>query len=88
VSVAPSTAFRNPKKEVLMMGLLMMRVSVVILLIGLVGGIAMGIAQEFRLAAAHAHLNFIGGVLLFLSTTASFRTPAPALLPRSKARST
>ncbi len=49
-----------------MIGSLMMRVSVVILLIGLVGGVAMGVAQDFQLAAAHAHLNLIGGVLLFL----------------------
>jgi len=49
-----------------MIGSLMMRVSVVILLIGLVGGIAMGVAHDFQLVAAHAHLNLIGGVLLFL----------------------
>jgi hypothetical protein len=72
-----------------MIGLPMMRVSVAILLIGLVGGIAMGIAQEFRLAAAHAHLNLIGGVLLFLFGLCYRLCPnADALLPRSKARST
>jgi uncharacterized membrane protein len=49
-----------------MIGLLMMRVSVVILLIGMIGGIAMGMRQDFALASAHAHLNLIGGVLLFL----------------------
>jgi len=52
--------------EVLMIGSLMMRVSVVILLVGLVGGVAMGVTHDFQLAAAHAHLNLIGGVLLFL----------------------
>jgi hypothetical protein len=49
-----------------MIGSLMMCLSVVILLIGMVGGMAMGIQQNFTLAPAHAHLNLIGGVLLFL----------------------
>jgi heme/copper-type cytochrome/quinol oxidase subunit 1 len=44
----------------------MMCLSVVILLIGMLAGIAMGIQQNFTLAPAHAHLNLIGGVLLFL----------------------
>jgi hypothetical protein len=38
----------------------------VILLFGMVAGIVMGIEQDFGLAAAHAHLNLIGGVLLFV----------------------
>src|SRR5438874_9614486 len=49
-----------------MIGSLMMCLSVVILLIGMLAGIAMGIQQNFTLAPAHAHLNLIGGVLLFL----------------------
>ncbi len=49
-----------------MIGSLMMCMSVVILLIGMVAGIAMGIQQNFVLAPAHAHLNLVGGVLLFL----------------------
>ena len=49
-----------------MIGSLMMCLSVVILLIGMLAGIAMGIEQNFTLAPAHAHLNMIGGVLLFL----------------------
>ena len=49
-----------------MIGSLMMRVSVVILLIGMLGGIEMGIRQDFALAPAHAHFNLVGGVLLFL----------------------
>lgn len=49
-----------------MIGSLMMCVSVVILLVGMLAGIAMGIQQNFVLAPAHAHLNLIGGVLLFL----------------------
>jgi hypothetical protein len=49
-----------------MIGSLMMCVSVVILLAGMVAGITMGIQQNFILAPAHAHLNLVGGVLLFL----------------------
>jgi hypothetical protein len=49
-----------------MIGSLMMCVSVVVLLIGMFAGIAMGIQQNFTLAPAHAHLNLVGGVLLFL----------------------
>ena len=49
-----------------MIGSLMMCVSVVILLVGVLAGIAMGIEQDFALAPAHAHFNLIGGVLLFL----------------------
>jgi hypothetical protein len=45
---------------------LMMCVSVVVLLAGMLAGIAMGIEQDFTLAPAHAHFNLIGGVLLFL----------------------
>src|ERR1700761_6309882 len=49
-----------------MIGSLMMCVSAVVLLIGMLAGIAMGIEQNFTLAPAHAHLNLVGGVLLFL----------------------
>ena len=49
-----------------MIGSLMMCMSVVILLVGMLAGIAMGILQNFTLAPAHAHLNLVGGVLLFL----------------------
>jgi hypothetical protein len=49
-----------------MIGSLMMCVSVVILLIGMLAGVAMGIEQNFALQPAHAHLNLVGGVLLFL----------------------
>jgi hypothetical protein len=58
--------FKAIAKEELMIGSLMMCISVVILLIGMLAGIAMGIQQDFTLAPAHAHLNLVGGVLLFL----------------------
>lgn len=49
-----------------MIGSLMMCVSVVILLAGMLAGLVMGAQQNFVLAPAHAHLNLVGGVLLFL----------------------
>ena len=48
-----------------MISSVMLRVSVVLLLIGLLLGIAMGIRQDFALAPAHAHLNLVGFVLMF-----------------------
>jgi hypothetical protein len=53
-------------KGLQMIGSLMMCVSVVVLLVGMIAGIAMGIRQDFLLSPAHAHLNLVGGVLLFL----------------------
>jgi len=62
-----SPGYPSPNaEEVLMIGSLMMCVSAVILLAGMLAGIVMGIKQDFALAPAHAHLNLIGGVLLFL----------------------
>src|SRR4051794_37375473 len=49
-----------------MIGSMMMCVSVVVLLVGMLAGLTMGIQQNFTLAPAHAHLNLVGGVLLFL----------------------
>ena len=43
------------------------RISVTIGLGGMVFGMAMGITHDFRLAPAHAHLNLIGFVTMFLS---------------------
>jgi hypothetical protein len=49
-----------------MTGSLMMRQSVVVLLVGMLAGVVMGIQQNFALGPGHAHLNLVGGVLLFL----------------------
>jgi len=43
------------------------RLSVTIGLAGMVFGIVMGIRQDFVLVPAHAHLNLVGFVTLFLS---------------------
>jgi uncharacterized membrane protein len=43
------------------------RISVSLGLIGIILGIAMGIRQDFVLMPAHAHLNLLGFVTMFLS---------------------
>jgi len=43
------------------------RVSVLLGLFGMALGIVMGIRQDFALAPAHAHLNLLGFVALFLA---------------------
>ena len=43
------------------------RISVSLGLIGIVLGVVMGIRQDFALMPAHAHLNLLGFVTLFLS---------------------
>ncbi|MBN9525168.1 MAG: hypothetical protein J0H82_03125 [Alphaproteobacteria bacterium] len=44
---------------------ILLRGSVVLLLVGLCLGIGMGMAQNFTLAPAHAHLNLVAFVLPF-----------------------
>ncbi|MEA2976041.1 MAG: hypothetical protein QOF19_1561 [Alphaproteobacteria bacterium] len=50
-----------------MISSLLLRTSVTLLFIGLLVGIGMAVNQNFLLAPAHAHLNLIGGVLMFLA---------------------
>jgi hypothetical protein len=45
----------------------LLRVSVLIILAGMILGMVMGSTQDFRLAPAHAHLNLLGFVSLFLA---------------------
>jgi hypothetical protein len=49
-----------------MISSLLLRVSTLLLLCGLLLGITMAIREDFTLAPAHAHLNLIGFVLMFL----------------------
>src|ERR1700730_18131892 len=49
-----------------MIGSLMMCVGAAVLVLGMLAGIDMGIREDFALAPAHAHLDLVGGVLLFL----------------------
>src|SRR3954465_13831671 len=45
----------------------MFRLSALLGLVGMGLGIFMGITQDFALAPAHAHLNLLGFVVMFLS---------------------
>jgi hypothetical protein len=45
----------------------LLRISVIFIVIGMAVGIGMGMAQDFRLAPAHAHWNLLGFVALFLA---------------------
>ncbi|MBX6426136.1 MAG: hypothetical protein IRZ09_09490 [Variibacter sp.] len=57
---------------------LLLRVSIVLLIIGLTLGIVMGIRQDFTLAPAHAHLNLVGFVLMFAAGLYYRLVPAAA----------
>jgi hypothetical protein len=46
---------------------LLLRISVVLALAGMLLGITMGIREDFTLMPAHAHLNLVGFVSLFLA---------------------
>jgi peptidoglycan/LPS O-acetylase OafA/YrhL len=50
-----------------MISSLLLRVSVTLLLLGLLLGIGMAMQHNFLLMPAHAHLNLVGGVLMFLA---------------------
>jgi hypothetical protein len=50
-----------------MIASLLLRMSVVLAVIGMLLGIGMGMKQDFQLAPAHAHLNLLGFVALFLA---------------------
>jgi hypothetical protein len=68
-----------PRGDFTMVSSLLLRVSVLLLLLGLVLGIIMGIRQDFTLVAAHAHLNLVGGVLMFLAGLYYRVVPAAAV---------
>lgn len=61
-----------------MISVLLLRVSIVLGLVGISAGIVMGIQQDFTLAPAHAHLNLLGFVTLFLSGLYYQTTPGAA----------
>ncbi|MDH2384042.1 hypothetical protein [Bradyrhizobium sp. CER78] len=62
----------------------LLRVSVVLFLVGLGLGIGMGVAQDFTLAPAHAHLNLLGFVALFLAGLYYHAFPAAATGPLAR----
>ena len=57
------------------------RVSVSLAVIGIIFGIVMGIRQDFTLVPAHAHLNLLGFVALFLSALFYRSVPEAAVTP-------
>jgi hypothetical protein len=67
-----------------MVGSLMMCTAVLMLLVGMLAGIAMGVQQDFTLGPAHAHLNLVGGVLLFLFGLYYRLVPAAGNSPLAK----
>ena len=54
------------------------RISVSLGLVGMGLGIVMGIRQDFTLAPAHAHLNLLGFVVMFLSALYYRAVPSAA----------
>lgn len=50
-----------------MLSNLLLRLSTILLMCGLTLGIVMGIRQDFTLAPAHAHLNLVGFVIMFIA---------------------
>ncbi|ERF86652.1 MULTISPECIES: hypothetical protein [Bradyrhizobium] len=67
-----------------MLALNLLRVSVVLFLVGLGLGIGMGVAENFTLAPAHAHLNLLGFVALFLAGLYYHVFPAAATGPLAR----
>ncbi|MBN8963091.1 MAG: hypothetical protein J0H71_18315 [Rhizobiales bacterium] len=67
-----------------MIASVMMCASVVLLLIGMLAGVVMGMLQDFTLAPAHAHLNLVGGVLLFMFGLYYHLVPAAGRLMLAK----
>jgi hypothetical protein len=61
-----------------MIALVMIGTSLVLLLFGMLFGLVMGIQENFLLAPAHAHLNLVGGVLMFMFGLYYRLTPAAA----------
>lgn len=67
-----------------MIASVMMCASAVLLLIGMLAGVVMGMHQDFTLAPAHAHLNLVGGVLLFMFGLYYRLVPAAGRLTMAK----
>ena len=59
-----------------------LRLAVIYALIGMAGGIAMGMAEDFRFASAHAHLNLLGWVSMALAGLFYRSMPVAGRLPQ------
>lgn len=69
---------RKMEKEMRGIGLLFFASGVVYVTLGMLWGIHMGIAQDFSLAPAHAHLNLVGFVTMALAGIFYQLTPRAA----------
>jgi len=67
-----------------MIASVMMCASAVLLLMGMLAGVVMGMQENFTLAPAHAHLNLVGGVLLFVFGLYYRLVPAAGRLAMAK----
>lgn len=65
-------------------GLLFFASGVVYVTLGMLWGIQMGIAQDFTLAPAHAHLNLVGFVTMALAGIFYHVTPRAAASPLAR----
>jgi hypothetical protein len=63
-----------------MNGTLFLRTSIVLLILGIAMGMHMGMTQNFTFAPVHAHINLVGGVLMFLAGL--FYNSRPDIPPR------
>lgn len=63
-----------------MKGMLFLRTGGVLLIAGVLMGMAMGMRQDFTYAPVHAHLNLVGGVLMMVAGL--FYNSRPDLLGR------
>lgn len=64
-----------------MTGHLFLRTSVLLLIVGIAMGMYMGATENFTERPVHAHLNLVGGVLMFLAGL--FYTQRPDIGPRA-----
>src|SRR3954466_14604869 len=81
----PDIPWRFGGGTVMRISTLLLRVSTVLLLVGLCIGIGMAMKQDFRLAPTHAHLNLIGFVILFMTGLYYRMVPAAETLGLAKA---
>lgn len=63
---------------------LLLRVSVILLLVGLCIGIGMAMTQDFRLRGTHAHINLVSFVIMFIAGLYYRMVPAAEALVMAK----
>jgi hypothetical protein len=81
---SPTSFPENKSRDFKIMIKWLFRISVSLGLLGMVLGIVMGIRQDFLLMPAHAHLNLLGFVTLFLSALYYRVVPEAAANPLAR----